>query len=128
MSPRWIKLLFAAAAVYEGGLGLAFLFWSGRVFQAFGVAPPNHPGYVQFPALLLLTFAFMFLRIARDPWKRRDLIVYGICLKASYSGLVFWYAATRGIPRMWLPWAWADLVFLVLFVLALRSARSAPQG
>ena len=124
MSPRWTKLLFAAAALYDGCLGLAFFFWSGRIFQAFGVTPPNHPGYVKFPALLLVTFALMFLQIARDPAGRRELIVYGICLKVSYSGLVFWYEATQGIPGMWIPWAWADIAFLALFTLALRPARA----
>ena len=131
MSLRWTKLLFAVSAVYDGFLGLAFFLFSGRIFQAFGVPPPNHPGYVKFPALLLLTFGFMFLQIARDPERRRELIVYGICLKAAYSGLIFWYQATRGVPGMWIPWAWADLAFLVLYVLALRPARAAgrtPQG
>jgi hypothetical protein len=124
MSPRWMKPLFAVAALYDGCLGLAFFFFGDRIFQAFRVTPPNHPGYIKFPALLLVIFGLMFLQIARDPAGRRELIVYGICLKAAFSGLVFWYQATRGVPGMWIPWAWADLVFLVLFALALRPARA----
>lgn len=49
MSLRWTKLLFAAAALYDGGLGLAFFFWSGRLFAAFGVTPPTTPATCSSP-------------------------------------------------------------------------------
>ena len=41
-----------------------------------------------------------------------------MALKTGYSGLVFYYLLTTGVPAMWVPWAWADLVFLVLFLLS----------
>ena len=71
----------------------------------------------------------MFLKIARDPSGNRDLISYGVALKAAYSGSAFWYQLNGGVPFMWLPWAWADLVFLALFVVAWRSlgATLRPQ-
>lgn len=125
MNGDWRKTLFYVAAVYDGVLGLSFLFLWRWLFDFFGVTPVNHGGYVQFPGLLLIIFAFLFLRIARDPDANRDLIVYGIALKASYSGLVFWYQATAGVPAMWIPFAWLDLVFLGLFVVARRSAPRA---
>jgi hypothetical protein len=128
MSSDWKQWLFYVAAVYDGVLGLAFAFFWPQLFQLFEVTPPNHGGYVQFPALLLLVFGFMFLRIARDPERNRDLIVYGIGLKSAYSGLVFWYQLREGVPTMWVPWAWIDLVFLVLFVAAQRSmAQALPR-
>ena len=117
----WIKPLFIIAALYDGILAIAFLFFSSALFQWFAVTPPNHLGYVKFPALLLLIFAAMFFRIAGDPVKNRDLIPYGIALKIAYSGTAFWYQVTQGIPSMWIPWAWADLGFLVLFVIAWKS-------
>ncbi|MGA7179586.1 MAG: hypothetical protein WBX11_08390 [Thiobacillaceae bacterium] len=119
----WTRPLFVIAALYDGLLGLAFLFFPLAIFAHYGVEPPNHPAYVQFPALLLLVFAAMFLRIANSPAKNHDLIPYGMALKASYSGLAFWYAITRGIPSMWIPWAWADLVFLLVFVLSWLNLR-----
>jgi hypothetical protein len=42
-------------------------------------------------------------------------MLYGIALKTGYSGLAFYYQLTTGVPDMWIPWAWADLVFLALF-------------
>ena len=112
------RILFGAAALYDGLLGLAFLLAGGAVFAGFGVAPPNHVGYVQFPAALLVVFALMFAAIARRPLENRGLIPYGALLKVSYCGVVFWHWARTGIPSMWKPFAIADLLFLICFLLA----------
>jgi len=45
-------------------------------------------------------------------------------LKVAYCGTAFWYQVTGGIPFMWIPWAWADLGFLVLFVVAWKKLGS----
>ena len=116
MNITLVRGLFLVAAIYDGVLGLIFLFKPGFAFELFEVVPPNHFGYVQFPAILLLIFAAMFLRVAREPMANRFIMLYGAALKAGYSGLVFYYLVTTGVPAMWVPWAWADLVFLVLFL------------
>ena len=121
----WIKTLFFIAALYDGLLGVTFLFFAPAIFRSFGVTPPNHFGYVYFPALLLIIFAVMFLQISRDPVGNHGLILYGIGLKASYSGVVFWYQLHGGLPSLWLPFAWADLLFLVLFAAAWRRTERA---
>jgi hypothetical protein len=118
MKTNWIRPFFVVAGLYDAILGLAFLLFARQLYEVFGVTPPNHYGYVQFPALLLLVFAAMFFRIAADPVRWRVMMPYGMGLKVAYCGTVFWYGATTGIPTMWLPWAWADLVFLILFVVA----------
>lgn len=125
MHGSWIKPFFVIAGLYDTVLALAFLFFAPAIFQSFGVTPPNHFAYVQFPALLVLIFGAMFFAIARDPVKNRDLIWYGIALKIAYCGTVFFHYLTGGVPSMWLPWAWADLAFLVLFFVAWRSLRPA---
>jgi hypothetical protein len=118
MNVKLVRGLFLIAAVYDGVLGIIFLFQPGLAFEMFEVVPPNHFGYVQFSAILLLIFAAMFLRVARDPITNRFIMLYGAALKTGYSGLVFYYLLTTGVPAMWVPWAWADLVFLVLFLLS----------
>jgi hypothetical protein len=75
-------------------------------------------GYIAFPALLLILFSVMFWRIAADPIRNRDLILYGAGLKAAYSSVAFWYEVNGGIPSLWLPWAWIDLIFFFLFLVA----------
>jgi len=126
MDKTWIRPLFILAGLYDGVLAVAFLFFASSIFQWFGVEAPNHPAYVKFPALLLLIFAALFFRVASDPVKNRELILYGVGLKVAYSGTAFWYQITQGIPFMWIPWAWADLVFLGLFLLAWTSLAPVP--
>lgn len=120
MNITMVKGLFLVAAIYDGVLGLIFLVQPGLAFELFDVVPPNHFAYVQFPAILLMIFAAMFLRVARDPVPNRFIMLYGIALKTGYSGLAFYYELTTGVSDMWIPWAWADLVFLVLFFISWR--------
>jgi len=113
-----IRALFVLAGLYDGLLGLLFFFAGETLFEHYGVTPPNHWGYVQFPALLLVVFALMFFQVARDPRKNRNLIPYGVLLKASYCGVVFFYWAQGNLPGMWRPFAVIDLVFGLLFIWA----------
>jgi hypothetical protein len=115
---KWISWLFVLSAIYDGILGLLFLAAPGLAFERFGVTPPNHFGYVQFPAALLLVFAWMFAAVAMAPERNRNLIPYGMGLKAAYCLVVFYYWLTIQIPPMWKPFAIADLGFLALFFLA----------
>lgn len=115
---RLITALFIVSAIYDGLLGVTFLLAGDSLFQWFGVTPPNHPGYMQFPAALLIVFAVMFLAIAKQPGKNRNLIPYGILLKVSYCGVIMFHWFTAGLPNMWKPFCMADLIFLVLFVCA----------
>lgn len=121
MNEKLVKALFVVAALYDGILAIVFILFASEIFVYYGVEPPNHMAYVQFPALLLLIFAAMFYRISTNPAKYRELILYGCGLKISYCILAFGYKITTGIPPMWIPWAWADVVFLVLFIIAWRS-------
>jgi hypothetical protein len=118
MNHRWISVIFGASAIYDFVLGAAFLFAGGEVFERFEVTPPNHPGYLQFPALLLIIFGVMFARIAMNPRGLRELMLYGIGLKLAYVGVVFFHHFSGGIPSMWLPFAYLDLAFLAGFILA----------
>jgi hypothetical protein len=121
MKKSMVSTLFVIAALYDGLLGLAFLIAPGAVFNTFAVTPPNHFGYVQFPAALLLVFAIMFAAVAKDPVRNRGLIPYGMLLKLAYCGVTFAHWFTGGIPFMWKPFAVSDLVFFVFFAWAYRS-------
>ena len=57
MNLKTISRIFYLAAGYDGLLGLIFVLAPYRLFSGAGIEPPNHIGYVQFPALLLLVFA-----------------------------------------------------------------------
>lgn len=121
--PKWISPLFWFATLYDGLLGLLFLVAPWWVFNQFNVVPPNHLGYVQFPAALLLIFALIFVAIARNPVANRGMIWYGVLLKAAYCGLAFYYWATTDVPWIWKPFAVIDLAMGVLFCVALAVLR-----
>lgn len=120
---RLISILFLLVALYDGALGIVFLTAPAAVFAWGQVTPPNHFGYVQFPAALLIIFALMFIAVARDPAKHRDLMIYGMLLKAAYCGLAFWYWFTSGIPGMWKPFAVIDLLTFGLFAWSYAAVR-----
>jgi hypothetical protein len=121
MNDKTMKIFYVLAALYDAVLGVAFVLFPLSIYAMYQVEPPNHLAYVQFPGLLLIIFGAMFFQVAKNPVKNRGLIPYGIALKASYCGMVFYYMATTGVPAMYVPFAWADLAFLVLFVLTYRS-------
>jgi len=125
-----VRALFAVAGLYDGLLGLGFLFAGPQLFSRMGVPAPNHWGYVHFPALLLIVFAVAFFAIARDPLANRNLIPFGVLLKISYCAIVFYYWLLGGVPSIWKPFAFIDLLFLVLFLWAYRAMRplNAPDS
>lgn len=113
---KLISILFYLTAAFDGILGLTFLFFPKLAFDIYNVTYPNHWGYIQFPAALLVIFGCMFLVIAKKPLENRNLIPYGIGLKFSYSILVFIYWALAGLPNMWKPFAFADTIVGILFI------------
>ncbi len=125
MNPTRIRWLFAVAALYDFAIGLTFLLQGARLFEASGVPQPNHWGYIHFGALMLMVFGLMFAAVAIHPSANRNLIPYGILLKLSYVGLVGYYWATEPIlPWLFKPFLFADLVMLVLFVVAYMALGS----
>ena len=127
MSVTAIRVLFGLAAFYDGVLGLLFLAMPLLPYELFNVTPPNHLGYVRFPAALLLIFGLMFLNVARDPHRHRDLIIYGILLKIAYCSVTFGYWMLEGIPVIWKPFAICDLAMGVLFAWAYASLGSRAE-
>jgi hypothetical protein len=123
---RPISALFLIVALYDALLGALFFAIPSAVFHYANVTPPNHYGYVQFPALLLIVFALMFVAIARNPVANRSMIIYGILLKLAYSGLVMWYWFSTDIPGIWKPFAVVDLVTAALFAWVYAALGSTP--
>ena len=128
MNEKTLKIFYVIAALYDGVLGVAFLLFPAAIYAMYAVEPPNHMAYVQFPALLLIVFGAMFFQISRNPAKNRELILYGCGLKVSYCSMVFGYMATSGVPAMYVPFAYADLVFLALFIMTYKSLGEPAQA
>ena len=116
MNTTWIKIVFIISGLYDAIVAILFLLIGNQMFDYFNIIRPNHVGYIQFPALLLIIFGIMFFRIAANPVRFRELIWYGVGLKGAYSGVVLYHYFTAGIPFMWVPFAILDLIFLVVFI------------
>ncbi len=118
---KWIKVLFVVVGVSELLCGTAFSLAPAQILHAAGAVPPDPLAYIQFPALLIFVYGVMFLRIAADPFARREQILYGIALKAVFCSIVFWYWFTANLSSLWLPFAWIDVAIFFLFILAWKS-------
>lgn len=130
----WIRGAFWLSAIYDVVIGLVFLVLGDSLFDRFEVPPPSHPGYYEFPALMLIIFGVLFAQIAINPAKHRGLIIYGMGLKASCSGLILYHHFVDGVSGFWISFAFADVGFLVLFSAAFvaigkrRTRRTETHG
>ena len=121
MSMTWIRVLFLFAAAYDFVIGAAFVFAGPQLYEAFNVPVPPHWGYVHFCCLMLMIFGFMFLRIGLRPRKNRNLIPFGMLLKAAYVGVTGYHWLNGGIPWVFIPFLFIDAAMLVGFVWAYLS-------
>jgi len=128
MTRSAVQSLFVAAGVYDFVIGLAFLFFGPQIFVASNVPPPNHWGYIQFAALLLMVFGLMFFAVARDPARNRNLIPFGMLLKLSYVGIVAYYWVSTGCPTLFKPFAVIDAAMFLLFWWAYSKQPAAAAG
>lgn len=119
--------VFFLAGLYDCLIGLIFFFAGSQLFKQFNVPAPNHWGYIQFGALMLVIFGLMFFAVAFRPNQNRNLIPFGILLKLSYIGLTTYYWATSGLPGLFQPFVLIDAVMLVLFILAYCSPQAAAN-
>ena len=123
MNLKTIKTLFIISALYDFILGIIFLIGFKQIYNYFNITLPNHDGYVQFAAALVTIFGIGFWFVAQDPQRNRDIIRMGILLKLSYSGVVFYHTALGNLPWIWQPFAWFDVIFLILFIFALKALK-----
>ena len=116
-------LLFLVAGAYDVVLGLAFMAAGESILETVGMTLPPHVAYIHLAALFILVQGISYLFVARDPWRNVGLARVGVLYKAAYTGLAIWYLVTNQMPAtFFIPWAVADAVFLVLFLLFIRAA------
>lgn len=116
-----VSAIFYFASGYDLLLGCLFLIFAENIYESLAIAPPNHWGYVHFPAVLLIIFGTMFFEIGRRPIENRNLMPYGMLLKTAYCGVVFAHWIFGDIPELWKPFAFADLIMLWGFAWAYRE-------
>lgn len=117
------------AALYDGLLGLAFLFFAGPVFAWLGIAPAADPVYVQLAAGLIAIMGLGFYFAWREPLLNSDIVLLGAVFKAFYILLAI-YAQIQGhVPHaVFLVFAVIDAVFFLVFWLFLRETSAARNA
>jgi hypothetical protein len=126
VSPAW-HWFFMLAAVYDIGLGLAFLVGGDAILEAIGMQVPPHVAYFQLAAVFVLVQGISYLFAWHDPVANRGIIWVGVIYKAAYSGLAAWYLALGLLPSVFfVPWAVADLLFMIGFLWFLLKTSRGP--
>jgi hypothetical protein len=124
VSPAW-RWFFLLAAVYDIGLGLAFMVGGDAILEAIGMQTPPHVAYYQLAAVFVTVQGISYLFAWHDAMANRGIIWVGVIYKAAYAGLAVWYIALGLLPSVFfVPWAAADLLFMVGFLwFLLRTSR-----
>ncbi len=112
----WIRILFLVSAIYDFVLGAAFIGWGPSLYRQFDVPAPQHFGYVHFCCLMLMIFGLMFLAVSVRPHANRNLIPFGVLLKAAYIGVTGYYWLNGDIPWVFKPFLFIDAAMLVGFL------------
>lgn len=128
MTSKWIKITFGASALYDGLLGIVFLFFGSMSLDLCGIEKPYNMGFLHFPAMLLILFSLMYWRLATNPVKYRILIPYGIGLKISYASVAFYHWFADSVPTAWLALAWIDVLFIILFFVIWKESNRITES
>ena len=112
------RILFVIAALFDFILGVAFLRFGPQIFEQYNIPIPSHWGYIHFSCLLLMIFGLMFITIAIRPHQNRNLIPFGVLLKAAYIGVSGYYWIFGGIPDAFKPFLFVDAAMLLAFMWA----------
>jgi hypothetical protein len=126
---RFHRGVFFLAAVYDLVLGVAFLLLYPRVYASLGIALPSEPAYLQASAAFVLVQGIMYLFVYRNMIRNRDLIVVGAVYKLAYAAVALGHWAAGDLPHsVFAVLGIVDLVFLALFLMALRAVGRELKG
>ena len=121
--------LLLLSAVYDGLIGLAFLFLAGPLFHILGIEPAADPVYIQLAAGLIAIIGLGFFLAWRDPLVNGDLVLLGAVFKAFYILLALSAYVRGAAPHpVFLVFAVADILFLAAFVRFLRETGAARSA
>jgi hypothetical protein len=119
---RRYRLLLLAAALYDGILGLVFLFFGGSVLAQLDVPAPENPVYIQLAAGLIAIFGLGFYLASRHPLLNVDIVRLGVVFKVFYIVLALLALVQGTLPHpLFLLFAAVDTLFLALFLIFLLN-------
>ena len=118
------RKFFLFAAIYDALLGLSFFLFYERVYGWFAITPPNHPGYVQLPAIFIAIMGLADYYVYLDIVRNRDIVKIRILMKLAFSLLCFYHYFFGSLPTLWVSIAVFNFVFVVPYLLFLRASAT----
>jgi len=106
MSPAketYYRSLFVLAAVYDVLVGITFLFFRRRAYEALGIPEklPTFGGYLTLLGAFVLVLGIAYFLISRGDLRRNaDLILVGTLYKLAYCATAFYYWLAGTIPHV----------------------------
>jgi hypothetical protein len=114
---RFARRVFGAAGIYGIVCLLPMYFIEGYLGQVFP-PPVTHPEFFYGFAGVALAFQVLFLLVARDPIRHRDVMIPSIMEKLGYGLAVVVLVTIGRTAAGMLPTALIDLGLAVLFAMA----------
>jgi hypothetical protein len=118
------RLFFLIAALFDGILGLLFLFFWGPIFDELGVNRPENSSYVTLAAAFIAVQGLGYFLVWRDMVHNVGIVVIGVAYKLAYVVLSAYYVLAGELLHNIFAWfGAADVVFLIGFVWFLALVR-----
>lgn len=116
---KFYRGLFTVAGIYDVLLGVTFIFFPARAFDALGIGDklPAFGGYLTLLGAFVLVIGLAYFLIARSDLRRNtDLILVGTFYKLAYATVAFYYWSQGNLPHVAFGalFGVADAVFFVL--------------
>lgn len=116
---RYYRSLFKVSAVYDVLLGILFVFFPARAFDALAIPEklPAFHGYLTLLGAFVLVIGIAYYLISRGDLRRNlDLILVGMLYKLAYCVVAFYYWLFESVPHpvFVAVFGVADAVFFVL--------------
>jgi hypothetical protein len=119
------KTMFLTAAIFNWAVGLTLAFKAEFLFELFRVTPvPAEPLFLQLFSWLVIVFGIGYFWAFKDPVANVPVIKLGIVGKLSVVLVALACVLAGAVSWQMMLLASADLVYVVLFWLALKGMRS----
>jgi len=123
MTDRTYRTIFLVGAFWNLlGSGLFFLFWQ-PAFALFQLAPPNYLAFFQSWLALAFVFGIGYYYVSRDLYGNLNIVKLGIYGKTLFAVIFIYHVIFSGFHPVFLSGAIIDLVFVILYLRFLASAR-----
>lgn len=126
-----VRTVFLLTAIFNFVLAIAYGLFYKAIYHWADVELPNHPVYMQLPAVFIFLFGIGMLFVVYDPLGNRPIMLLGALMKTGYATVILGNFFFNTMPVMYVVYASCDLTHAVFFLaayLATKPPLLAAQG